>query len=292
MGLWMDMRRSDAAVDGSIAHASDGLVPVIALHCSGADGNQWRRLAAAIGSGFDVHAPSFIGCGDAEPWHGEHAFTLMDDARSIVGLVDAAPRAVHLVGHSYGGGVALKVASLRPDQIASVSLYEPSAFHVLRQLGARAEAELAEIEDLAAGVASGLVTGAYHAAAATFVDYWSGEGTWFALRPEIREAMLRWLPKASLDFRALLDEDTPLASYGRLGCPVLVLRGERAPDPSRMIAEELARQFPFGSLEVVPGAGHMGPATHAAEVVGRVAAHIRSSEGGRAPIRAADALGA
>jgi pimeloyl-ACP methyl ester carboxylesterase len=290
MSLGTEVRRCADA--GRICCAPRTLVPIVALHCSGADGGQWRKLAAILGPGFEVHAPSFIGCGDADPWPGERAFTLMDEARAVIDIVDAAHRPVHLVGHSYGGAVAMKVACMRPDRMASLSLYEPSVFHILKQLGKRAGTALAEIEGVAAAVSSGLVTGAYHDAAATFVDYWSGLGAWTTLRPTIRDAMLRWLPKASLDFRALLDDDTPLASYRRLSCPVLVVRGERALGPSRMIAEELARQAPRGTLEVLPGAGHMGPATHATEVIGRFIAHIRSSENQRAPTPAVGSLAA
>src|SRR6266536_155294 len=35
---------------------------------------------------------------------------------------------VHLIGHSYGGGVALRVAVERSNRIASLTLYEPAAF--------------------------------------------------------------------------------------------------------------------------------------------------------------------
>lgn len=258
---------------------------VIALHCSGADGSQWRKLTAALGPGFDVYAPSLIGSGDSGAWHGERAFTLLDEAQPILDIVDRTAARVHLVGHSYGGGVALKVASMRPKRIASLSLYEPSAFHLLRQLGPRFNKELAEIESIAAAVSSGLLTGSYCDAAALFVDYWAGNGAWDALRPEVRHALIRWLPKAPLDFRALLDDGTPLIHYRQLDCPVLVMRGEHALGPSRLIAETIARQSRQGLLEVLPAAGHMGPMTHPTEVVTRFAAHIGACQSRRTELR-------
>ncbi len=48
-------------------------------------------------------------------------------------------------------------------------------------------------------------------------------------------ALLRWLLKAPLDFEALIEKPTPLSAYRVLRCPMLVLRGERAPRPSRLI---------------------------------------------------------
>ena len=107
----------------------------IALHCSGAGASQWCYLADALGSRYEVLAPEHYGCESSGPWTGEHAFTLADEAARAIALIDKSEEKVHLVGHSYGGGVALHVALARPDRIASMALYEPSAFHLLRQMG-------------------------------------------------------------------------------------------------------------------------------------------------------------
>jgi pimeloyl-ACP methyl ester carboxylesterase len=248
--------------------------PVIALHCSGADGGQWRRLGEALGPRYELFAPSFYGCGLAGHWPGERAFSLAAEADPIVAIIDRLDGPVHLVGHSYGGGVALEVAHARPDAVASLSLYEPSSFHLLRQLGGRAAAELGEIETVAGTIRSGLVTGAYHAAAAAFAGYWNGAGAWEALTPERRERLAAWLPKATLEFLALIEHKMPMDAYRRIRCPARIVRGEHARGPSRLIAEELARLLPLGSLEVQAGAGHMGPLTHPGEVNRLIAGFI------------------
>lgn len=270
-------RWPDGVTGDGAGCASQFPVPVIALHCSGADGGQWRKLAAVLGLRFEVFAPSFIGCPDTGPWTGERAFTLADEARAVIGLVDELAAPVHLVGHSYGGGVALKVASARPSAIASLTLYEPSAFHLLRQLGARGDSALDEIEAVAEEIGAGLVSGAYQAAAAHFVDYWNGAGAWAALRPSVRDALMRWLPKSTLDFRALIEDTTPIASFGRFTCPVHVIRGQYARGPSRLIAHELIRTMPHATLDVLPGAGHMGPVTHPTDVNACIAGYIRAA---------------
>jgi pimeloyl-ACP methyl ester carboxylesterase len=91
-----------------------------------------------------------------------------------------------------------------------------------------------------------------------------------------RASLRRWLPKAPLDFQALLGERTPLAAYRQLAMPTLVLRGEHAPRPSRLIAEGLARVVRTARLRVVPNAGHMGPFTHADDVNRAIAKHLES----------------
>ena len=138
--------------------------PVIALHCSGADGRQWRKLADALAPRFKLLAMDCYGCESTGARPGERAFTLADEAQRVVDLIDKLGTAVHLVGHSYGGGVMLRVAFERPAAVASLTLYEPSAFHLLSQLGPSGLAAQEEILRLTRAVSWGIVSGDYHTA--------------------------------------------------------------------------------------------------------------------------------
>lgn len=257
---------------------------VIALHCSGAGAAEWNALGEALGPAFPLVAPEHYGCEEPGPWVGTHAFTLADEAARTIDLIDRGEGKAHLVGHCYGGGVALQAALARPDRIASLSLYEPSTFYLLRQMGDRGAAAFAEISGVARFTGEGILAGDYAGAAKFFVDYWSGEGAWAAMRPSVQAGLIRWAPKAPLDFRALIEEPTPLAAYRDLQVPTLVIRGEHAPLPTRTIAEALPELMPRVRLCVVADAGHMGPLTHAAVVSELIAAHIRAADAaGRAP---------
>jgi pimeloyl-ACP methyl ester carboxylesterase len=253
---------------------------VIALHCSGAGASQWCNLSEALGAGREVLAPEHYGTESVGPWTGEHAFGLADEGAQAIALIDESEEKVHLVGHSYGGGVALHVALARPDRIASMSLYEPSAFHLLRHMGEAGVAAFAEIASVARQMCRGVVTGNYLGAVAAFVDYWNGPGAWDNLRPHVQKALVRWAPKGPLDFGALFDEPTPAEAYRALGFPVLLLRGEHAPEPTHLIAEGLVELLPASRLVVIGGAGHMGPLTHADEVSAQIVRHIAKVEAG------------
>ena len=87
---------------------------VIALHCSGASAVQWRELGSVLGVGYELTAPEhFGGHVSGGPWTGERVFTLADEAERTINLIDGGRGRVHLIGHSYGGGVALHVALRR-----------------------------------------------------------------------------------------------------------------------------------------------------------------------------------
>jgi pimeloyl-ACP methyl ester carboxylesterase len=247
---------------------------VIALHCSGAGAGQWRELGSKLGVGYELTAPEHFGGHVSGPWTGEHVFTLADEAKKTIDLIDANHRRVHLIGHSYGGGVALHVALRRPNAIASLTLYEPSAFHLLREIGATGADSLAELENIAREVGAGVTTGDYRGAAARFVDYWGGTGAWEALPPHQQLRLLRWAPKAPLDFAALIQEPSWPDGYTGLRMPALIIRGEHARRPSRLIAETLAAHLPGAHLVVIAGAGHMGPFTHGPQIDALIALHV------------------
>lgn len=258
---------------------------VIALHCSGGGASQWSHLAEALGGRYDVAAPEHYGSESAGPWTGEHAFTLADEAARAIELVDKSEEQVHLVGHSYGGGVALNVALARPQRIASMALYEPAAFHLLRQMGQHGGEAFAEIAEVAERICEGVVRGDYRDAVTAFVDYWNGPGAWEAMRPSLQRALIRWAPKGPLEFRALIDDATQAHAYRALKVPVLILCGEHAPMPTRIIAEDLSMLLPSSRLAVVGGAGHMGPLTHAQEVSKLIVRHIAGTQAVARPSR-------
>ncbi len=256
---------------------------VIALHCSGAGPRQWMPLATTLGPDYDLSAPMYFGSEKIGPWPGETAFALADEAASSLSLIDGMDGKVHLVGHSYGGALALHIARVRPERVASLVLYEPSAFHLLKQIDGATDA-FAEIAGISEKIAASVVRGDYRDAAHNFIDYWGGPDAWAALHPPVKQALTRWMPKAPLDFHALFEEPTPLSVYSKLDFPVLLLRGENALHPSRLIVEALAAALPMTRLQVIAGAGHMGPLTHPESVAAAIALRIADARVNPSPV--------
>ena len=103
---------------------------VVALHCSGGSSRQWRALAERLEGRATFFAPDLYGTAETGHWHGGHAFRLADEAAPLSATIGGWDGPVHLIGHSYGGALALHLASMRPARIASLILYEPTAFHL------------------------------------------------------------------------------------------------------------------------------------------------------------------
>jgi hypothetical protein len=109
----------------------------------------------------------------------------------------------------------------------------PRASTCSNSLAMKVLQRLPKITAIAGKTNEAVVSGDNRAAAAAFVDYWSGHGAWRGLRPTLQDALVRWAPKAPLDFAALIEEPVPAGAYMRLRFPTLIIRGEQraAADP-------------------------------------------------------------
>ena len=259
------------------------------LHATASSGAQWQTLTDALRAGCRVLAPDLYGYGETDPWPGDGAFALADEAALADAVLPPGRGPIHLVGHSYGGAVALRFAMQQPERLRSLILIEPVAFHLLRDDAPDpANRQLFhEVMEIVAVVWNAAASGDYRRAMARFVDYWNGEGAWMRTKPELQAALARRIPKVALDFRATMTESTPRTAYRRIAVPTLVLRGARSPQPTRCIAELVADSLPEGRLQTIDGAGHMLPLTHKEAVNAAVAEHLlRSMAAGPRPVAA------
>jgi len=248
--------------------------PVVLLHSSGSSGAQWRALAERLGERYRVIAPDLYGFGGTAHWPGRRPFHLECEAEIVLALLGRIDRRAHLVGHSYGGAVALHVAGLRRDLLRSLTLIEPVAFHLLRETDASA---LAEITQVAESVARATVRGEYLAGFERFVDYWNGPDAWAEVPADKRQAMAARLPTIALDFHATLNEPTRLQDFRLMTVPTLLMHGTSSPWPTRRICDLLERILPEARLETIGGAGHMAPVTHRDQVNAMIIAQIDSN---------------
>jgi len=250
--------------------------PVIALHSSASSSVQWKAFHQGMGSRFHVLTPDLCGYGDSDGWRGDGPISLAREADRIAAIMDRLVEPVHLVGHSYGGAVALRLAMDKPHRVRSLTLIEPVAFQVLRQGEDPDRILFSEISGIAGAVSDAVTSGNFHKGMARFVDYWNGPGTWRRLDTDRQHALMRLTPKLALDFWAACTDPARHEDYRHLHTPTLILRGDLSPPPVRRIAELLAAQLPTARLETIDGAGHMLPLTHPAPVMRLAQRHLQS----------------
>ncbi len=199
-----------------------GDLPVVLLHAGVADRRMWDPQWGALQARRDVVRPDLRGFGDSAA----RSEGPLSPHRDVLDLLDRLGIArAHLVGASYGAGVAVDVALTAPDRVASLLLVTPGGSLIpemtddLRTFAAAENAAL-EAGDLDAAVEANL---------ATWVD---GPGQPVdRVDPGVR-ALVGEMQRRAFELQGLLDDldedelDPPaLERLGEVGVPTLLLGG-------------------------------------------------------------------
>ncbi len=253
--------------------AGRGAETVILLHGSAGTKAHWDQVRARLEGRYRVVVPDLFGYGRSGPCPGPKA-DLAAQAALVSALLEHCSGPVHLVGHSYGGAIALRAAFEHPRAFASLTLIEPVALHLLRDGRPADFALFREFGAVAASVAQAAAGRGGPNGMARFVDFWNGEGTWAGIRPETRTGLAAYAGKIAQDFRAAMSEPLPPAAYGLIEAPTRVLFGEASHPSGRAIAGLLADALPDAGVEMVPEAGHMIPLTHPEPLAAAIEAQL------------------
>jgi pimeloyl-ACP methyl ester carboxylesterase len=213
---------------------------------------------------FRVFAVDLYGSGKSPEWPSASVITLQDEAELVEPVLAQAGAPLSLVGHSYGGGVALKAALLQPGRVRAMALYEPTLFSLIDADGPPpndADGIREAVRRTAAANEAGDPDAARH-----FIDFWMAEGAW-AQTPEARKPaiaaaatkVLRWA-------HALMKEPAPPEAFRDLDIPVLLMTGKRSRLSAHGVIRRLARLLPRVEVVEFEKLGHMGPLTHPAVV--------------------------
>ena len=186
---------------------------VILVHSSVAGARQWRSLMEVLAPDFHVIAINLFGYGKTRAWDGDGTQRLADQARLIEPFLPEGDGKVSIVGHSFGGSVAMMAAAMFRHHVERLVLIEPNPFYLLKLHGRFDAYE--EAVTLRNAIKESGKAGAWDAAAAVFADYWTGAGSWDAMSEDRRAKFAHALAPNYFEWDAVLNEDKPLAEWRR-----------------------------------------------------------------------------
>jgi pimeloyl-ACP methyl ester carboxylesterase len=113
------------SIETNVLEAGRDGDPVILIHGSGPGVTayaNWRGVIPVLAENFRIFAPDMVGFGFTERPAGIE-FGLQTWVDQVVGLMDSLelPKA-HLVGNSFGGSIALRLAARHPDRVDKLVL--------------------------------------------------------------------------------------------------------------------------------------------------------------------------
>lgn len=210
---------------------------------------------------FRVIAVDLYGSGKTAAWPQDQPMHLDDELALLGPVFRTAGGRFHLIGHSFGGAIALKAALKEPDRLISLILYEPVLFSVLMSAAPQSGAarEILAVRDDTIHLVD---EGNLNASAERFVDYWMGEGAWAATPEPRRSALSAAMRAVKEEWHALFSEPTPLKAFAAIDVPTLFLTGANSTASARAVARLLTAVLPRVRVEEIEGVGHMAPLTH------------------------------
>lgn len=228
---------------------------VILVHSSVAGAKQWRSLMEALAGDFHVIAVNLFGYGKTRAWDASRPQRLEDQARLLEPFLSEGGQ-FSIVGHSFGGCVAMKAASLFKGQVRRLALIEPNPFYLLNEYGrTKAYAEALALRDL---ITSNGRAGTWEIAAEGFADYWTGAGSWNAM-PEDRKTKFSDALKPNFhEWDAVMNEQTSLRDWDRdLPKDTTVLSAADTVHSITELVALLQEQVSGWTFERIDKGGHM-----------------------------------
>jgi pimeloyl-ACP methyl ester carboxylesterase len=268
----MDMARS-SGMTIDLTEVGQG-PPVVLVHSSVSGNRHWKKLGTLLGDRYRVLAPNLTGYGATPPWHGDRPLTVDDAAAVVLAVCAPLEGPIRLVGHSWGGALALATAHLLGPKVSHLALYEPMLRGLLAAHG-RHEAWL-ETEAMYMDVRRFAAAGRWHDLGRRFTDYFSGEGAWDATPSARQDAVAAAIPPNVHEWDAA---SPPIAAdaFGGITAQVLLLCGSATRRALRDTADVLHQRFPHWQYEDVAGCGHMAPLSEPERINPRIASFLDMS---------------
>jgi pimeloyl-ACP methyl ester carboxylesterase len=232
---------------------------VLLIHSTASANRQWRALTESLKDRYRVLAINLFGYGETTSWPGDSPQSLYAQAQLILALCEELGSPIHLVGHSFGGSVALKAAMLLGTRIGSLILLEPNPFYLLKQSGRR-KAFLVS-RSLRDHVKCFGSLGDWPRVAERFADFWQGDGAWSTMPEEQRVAFAQSLPPNFHEWDAVMDEQTTIEECKALTARTLVVSDKATRLPIREIIDLFTQACPHWSFRYITEGGHMAPLT-------------------------------
>jgi len=246
--------------------------PLVLVHGSPAEGRAWGRVAKHLAPGFRVLTPDLPGYGASDPLPpGANGTAAL--AAAVGALIASLDAPAWVVGHSYGGNVALHAAIAQQQRVRGLVLFEPVFFWGLALAGEDTALAGARVhfEDYVRRVEDGDSPAVFR-----MIDFWFGTGAFAKLPPPVRAFLVKFAPKNAADVKASFAESLPQTALAGFDRPTIIAYGGASPPIIPTIAHSLARLLPRAEARAIPGGTHAMLDTHAEAVAALINEHARA----------------
>lgn len=249
-----------------------GTQPGLLIHCSLAQSGVWGRMMGHLDGLITAKAFDLPGHGRSGDWVEKADFQTISCAIAAALLSGPA----HIIGHSFGATIALRLAVEKPELLESLTLIEPVYFAATKGTPAFTQ-YLADFAPFVAAIKSGELS----RAAAAFTAIWGTGVSWQDMSENQKSDVTGRIHMIAAGNSAIFEDAAGVLSDGRLeklNMPVLLLQGNESPPVISAILDVLDQRIPNTKRAVIAGAAHMAPVTHAKAVAEQISAFLRRND--------------
>lgn len=246
------------------------------LHCSLGHGGAYTKMGAALGGALSLTGFDQPGHGRAADW--DYDGDLQDRVTDMA--LDLLSEPMDVIGHSFGGTVALRLAVERPQMVRSLTLIEPVMMAVAKRDNPMA---MERLMGAMSGFYQALVDGEHAKAAQMFTKLYGDGRPWESLPEEGQNAIIKRIPLIGAGSRAVNEDPYDLLGTRKLEAIkalTLIIDGGQGEVAMNSVCDGLARRIPNATRVCIPGGGHMVPLTKP-EAVAREVLQMISQQQGR-----------
>ncbi len=252
-------------------------MPVLFGHSSASTGGQWKALINMLAPRYRCLAPDHIGYGRTAVYRGTPDIISLE-LDILEKLLHKLNAPVHLVGHSYGGALVTRLALRLPRYVRSLTIVEPTFFHLLDQFGKTDADE--EIKQVANRTVQLVDAGLHEQAARNFIAYWVSSGAFDAMPAKIQAAVAKGMEKVSTEWQTIIPGPSPSPDeLARLSCPKFLVSGGQTTYAAHCVMDIMRQIWPDAIYWQLDEANHMLPVTHPAEVNAQIEQFLLTMDG-------------
>jgi pimeloyl-ACP methyl ester carboxylesterase len=237
--------------------------PIVFIHGSYATTSTWKRIIEQLSKTHHciaIKLPGHCGTPDPEDFANPCVETELAIIESVVTQLTDQP--IHLVGHSYGGVVALAQALKGSLSIGQLTLFEPVATWVLDLLSDKEM--LSSVEVFLKKYNQDTMNNAPYACGQV-IDFWGG-GNEFAILPTFIKDTMALLQSNNLRHWKICSQVNNLrADLAQLSIPTRIVCGSRSNQVAHAIVNHLHRELPHSKTYEIKDASHSLVTSHVDE---------------------------
>ena len=244
---------------------------VVLVPGSCSTGAAWRSVVGEWNGQFRCVTTSLLGYGGTSERRTVDDASVIYEAEILESVIRRAGGRVHIVGHSFGGGIALVVALRKRVPLASLTIVDAPVVELLRTMGEHDHYR--SVRTMTKKYFASFEKGDKEAVA-TMIDFFGGTGTFASWPPRLREYAVKTTHVNILDWASAYGFTISPAVLGSINVPTAILCGGKSHPAVQRACELLAECIPGAAFSKIMEVSHFMIGTHPKKIARMVAQYI------------------